>query len=264
MPASPRFFAAALNPRRRFAGLKDKGPHGVHLSLVIPAYNEAKRIGPTLDVALAYFARQHYDWEIIVVDDGSQDDTAKVVRSYKEVRLAQLAQNCGKGAATRRGMLEEAKGDIRFFYDADASTPIEEIEKCRPKFDAGADIVIGSRSLPDSQVELHQKWHREQMGRFYNRVLRTLALTKFIDTQCGFKGFTAKAAEICFSRQRLDRFSFDVELLYIAQRHHLRIDEIPVRWINSPTSRVHPIADAPRTFYDLLCIRANAVAGKYA
>ncbi len=235
----------------------------MHLSLVIPAYNEAERIGSSLELALGYFGRQDYDAEIIVVDDGSRDDTAAVVRSFAGVKLAQLDRNRGKGAATKRGMLEEATGRYRFYYDADASTPIEEVESCWPRFAAGADIVIGSRALAGSRIEIRQAWYREHMGRVYNMILRALGLTPFLDTQCGFKGFTAQAAELCFPRQTLSSFSFDAELLHIAAMHGLRIDEIPVRWLNSPKSRVNPVTDSTRMFLDLLHVRANAAAGRY-
>ena len=236
----------------------------MHLSLVIPAYNEAKRIGPTLELARAYLARQDYDWEIIVVDDGSRDGTAEVARACAGVRVVRLERNRGKGAAVRRGMLEEAGGAFRFFYDADASTPIEELESCWPRFADGADVVIGSRALAASRIERRQAWYREHMGRVFNVFLRGMGLTRFLDTQCGFKGFTARAAETCFSRQTLDGFSFDAELLYIAALHGLRVDEVPIRWVNSPKSRVNPVTDSTRMFLDLLRVRANGAAGRYS
>ena len=236
----------------------------MHLSLVIPAYNEAQRIGPTLELVRGYFARQDYASEIIVVDDGSRDGTAAVAGSFDGVKLVRLDRNRGKGAAVRRGMLKEASCAYRFYYDADASTPIEELETCWPRFAAGADIVIGSRALAASRIERRQAWYREHMGRVFNLFLRGLGLSQFRDTQCGFKGFTARAAEICLSRQTLDGFSFDAELLYIAGMHGLRVDEVPIRWLNSPQSRVNPLTDSARMFFDLLRVRANAAAGRYA
>ena len=161
-------------------------------------------------------------------------------------------------------MLGEATGAHRFFYDADASTPIEELESCWPRFADGADIVIGSRALAASRIERRQAWYREHMGRVFNVFLRGMGLTRFRDTQCGFKGFTARAAEICFSRQTLDGFSFDAELLYIAALHGLRVDEVPIRWVNSPKSRVNPVTDSTRMFLDLLRVRANGAAGRYS
>jgi dolichyl-phosphate beta-glucosyltransferase len=236
----------------------------MHLSLVIPAYNEAQRIGPTLERVRAYLARQDYAFEIIVVDDGSRDSTAAVAGSFEGVKVVRLDRNRGKGAAVRRGMLKEARGAHRFYYDADASTPIEELEACWPRFAAGADIVIGSRALAASRIERRQAWYREHMGRVFNLFLRGLGLTRFRDTQCGFKGFTARAAETCFPRQTLDGFSFDAELLHIAAMHGLRVDEVPVRWLNSPKSRVNPLTDSTRMFLDLLRVRANTAAGRYA
>lgn len=240
----------------------------MHLSLVIPAYNEAERIGDTLEHVLAYLGNQDYEAEVLVIDDGSNDDTARVVAGCQSaarvrLRLVSLGRNRGKGFAVRAGTFDEAQGEYRVFYDADASTPVEELEKLWPRFEAGADIVIGSRSLPDSDVRVRQAWYRETMGRIFNRILRVLRITPFVDTQCGFKGFTARACEVVFPRQTIDGFSFDAELLYIAARHGLRIDEVPVVWRNSPRSRVSPLLDAGRMFLDLLAIRLNDLAGKY-
>jgi dolichyl-phosphate beta-glucosyltransferase len=240
----------------------------MYLSLVIPAYNEADRIGDTLVAADRYFVRQDYDAEIIVVDDGSHDDTAEVVRGHQQerrtpVRLKSLTENRGKGCAVKAGMLEQATGRFRFFCDADGSTPIEELDRCGALFESQADIVIGSRALPDSIIQQRQAWYRENMGRCYNRIERILGITPYSDTQCGFKGFTDKAAEICFIRQTVSRFSFDAELLYIAAKHGLNILEIPVRWINSPNSKVNPVRDASRMFLDLVAIRLKDLSGRY-
>lgn len=240
----------------------------MRLSLVIPAYNEAARIGPTLEQARDYLRRHDGGAEIIVVDDGSTDGTADVVRRFESadgpaVRLHVFPENRGKGAAVREGMLRQAAGDFRFFTDADGSTPVEEMEKCGALFGGEADIVIGSRALPESRIEIHQAWHRERMGRMFNTLLRTVRLTRFRDTQCGFKGFTADAAERCFSRQTLDGFSFDVEVLFIAGLQGLRVREVPVVWRNSPQSRVHACTDSTRMFRDALRIRLNAGAGRY-
>ncbi len=230
------------------------------LSLVIPAYNEAGRIERTLRHVLQYFDAQPYSAEVIVVDDGSTDATAGIIRAFHTpyrtpVHLHQLSENRGKGAAVKAGMLEVAQGEFRIFFDADGSTPIEEVEKLWPLLDSGVDVVLASRSLPDSQVEVHQAKYREAMGRVFNRILHILKLTSFIDTQCGFKAFSATATEQLFRRQTLDGFSFDVELLHIAEKLELRIEEIPVRWRNSRASRVNPVTDSMRMFWDLLVIR---------
>lgn len=241
----------------------------MRLSLVIPAYNEAGRIAPTLGAARDHLAGMPFDSEIIVVDDGSTDGTAEVVRGFLRdsgpaVRLHSLGVNRGKGAAVREGMLNLAAGEYRFFMDADSSTPVDEVDDCWRLFGAGADIVIGSRALPESRIELRQPWYRENMGRVFNLLLRSLRLTPFRDTQCGFKGFTADAARQCFSRQRMEGFAFDAEVLFIAALHGLKVVEKPVRWVNSPQSRVHPVTDSPRMFADMLRIRANARKGWYA
>jgi len=235
----------------------------VRLSLVIPAYNEAKRIGWTLLAVDAYLARQDYESEVVVVDDGSSDDTAAVAKAAsRAVRVISYRPNRGKGHAVKTGMLAAA-GDYRLFNDADGSTPIEELDKLWPRFEAGADIVIGSRSLPESDVRVRQHILRETMGRTFNLFVKLILREPYIDTQCGFKGFTAAATELVFRRQRIEGFCVDPELLYIARKHGLRIDEVPVRWINSPDSRVRVIGDSLRMFCDLLRIRLNDVKGSY-
>jgi dolichyl-phosphate beta-glucosyltransferase len=234
----------------------------VHLSLVIPAYNEDKRIGDTLRHVSEYLSSQSYDSEILVVDDGSSDKTSMVVQSFPKVKLLAYQPNRGKGHAVKVGMLA-AKGRYRVFYDADASTPIEEVEKLWPAFAKGAHVVIGSRSMPGSDVQVHQAWYRENMGRMYNVLVRLFAVRGMPDTQCGFKGFTAEACAAIFPRQTIDRFSFDVELLYIAQKFKLRISETPIRWINCPHTRVRAIRDSAKMILDLVTIRLRDLLGRY-
>ncbi len=240
----------------------------MHISLVIPAFNEESRITGTLEKADAFFSRQPYDAEIIVVDDGSTDKTGAQVEAFQKkastpLILEVLPENRGKGAAVRQGMLHKAKGDFRFFYDADSATPVEELLRCDDLFEGRAEVLIGSRALPESKIHKRQAWYRMTMGRCFNRIVRLLGLTAYADTQCGFKGFTKEAAQICFSRQTIDGFGFDAELLYIAARHGLRISELPVNWYNSPQSKVNPMSDAARMFLDLFVILKNSRTGRY-
>ena len=243
-------------------------PQPVHLSLVIPAYNEAERIGSTLERVLSFLDQQAFRSEVVVVDDGSRDNTRGVVGRFLEhsptrVRILDYPKNQGKGHAVRVGMTA-ATGAYRVFYDADGSTPIEELDRLWPAFQNGAQVAIGSRSIPGANVEVHQAWYRETMGKTFNLLLRTAGLTRFRDTQCGFKGFTARACDVIFPRQTIMRYSFDAELLYIAQKHGLPIAEVPIHWVNSPHSRVHPIFDAARMVWDLLLIRWYGLRGRYS
>lgn len=233
-------------------------------SLIIPAYNEAGRIGSTLENVQSYLSRQAYSSEIIVVDDGSSDNTAQVVQEgFPNVQVIRYEPNRGKGCAVRTGMLA-AVGNYRVFYDADASTPIEELEKLWPKFEAGADVVIGSRSLPDSVIEVPQPYYRAKMGKVFSLLVQLFGLWGIPDSQCGFKGFTRHAVQVIFPRQTIEHFSFDVELLFIARKHKLRIAQVPVRWINCPLTRVNAITDSSRMFYELMLIRFREITGRYA
>lgn len=235
----------------------------MRLSIVIPAYNEDDRIGPTLERINAFLAKADYESEIIVVDDGSSDNTVSVVHDKAPAtQVISYRPNRGKGHAVRTGMTA-AKGDIRVFYDADGSTPIEEVDKLWPVFESGAEVVIGSRSIPGADVQIHQPWYRENMGRVFNRIIRILGITHFPDTQCGFKAFTAHACSIVLPRQTIARFSFDAELLYIAQKHDLRVEQLPIRWINSPHTSVHALIDSVRMFWDVLTIRFKDAMGRY-
>lgn len=234
-----------------------------HLSVVIPAYNEERRIGPTLDAMKAYLDARDYAYEIIVVDDGSGDATSAIVREqYPGVRLITCPGNKGKGYAVKQGMLA-ADGAYRLFYDADSSTPIEELEKVWPLMEAGAAIVIGSRALPDSNVEVRQPWYRQNMGRIYNLLLRSLFLTEYPDTQCGFKVLTAGATETVFPRETMNGYGSDCEVLCIARVHGLPVAQIPVRWLNSPDTRVHAFFDSLDMIREVLIIRWNLFRGRY-
>lgn len=236
------------------------------LSVVIPAYNEEARIGPSLARVVAHLAARGGRSEVLVVIDGSRDRTAEIVRATDArvpVRLLDRGVNGGKGSCVRRGMLA-ARGARRLFTDADLSTPIEEIERLLAALNAGHDVAIGSRRLAASRVPVPQPWWRRLMGRGFNAAAQWLAVPGIHDTQCGFKLFSAAACDAVFSRQRIDDFGFDVELLWIARRLGLRIAEIPVTWIDDPRSTVRPVRDATRMFLDLLRIRRADRRGLYA
>ncbi|MCX7717464.1 MAG: glycosyltransferase family 2 protein [Candidatus Sumerlaeaceae bacterium] len=235
----------------------DQTPATPHLSVIIPAYNEEHRLQQSLPVVFDYLRRQPYDWEVLVVDDGSRDATGEVARRLGAglpVRVLRNDPNRGKGFSIRRGMME-ARGRHRLFSDADLSTPIEELDKFWPVLAGGCGVAIGSRALKESRLEVRQAPYRELMGRAFNLLVQALLLPGIRDTQCGFKIFTAAAAEAVFPHQTLDGFSFDVEILVLARRAGFRVHEVPVRWINSPDTRVHALRDSVKMFTDLLRIR---------
>lgn len=234
------------------------------LSVIVPAYNEEERVGGTIRLIEDYLASRRIRWELIIVDDGSSDRTAEVARqSFRHPansRVVSNPRNMGKGATIRNGMLHHARGHYRLFTDADNSTPIEEVSKLLRRLRQGkCDIAIGSRALPASVIEVHQPIHRETMGRIFNILVQAIVLPGIRDTQCGFKLFTAEAAEYVFKRQTLDGFSFDVEILALAHRAGYKIAEVPIRWINSPASRVSPLKDSAKMFLDLFRIRFRKV-----
>jgi dolichyl-phosphate beta-glucosyltransferase len=233
------------------------------LSVVIPAYNEAERLPPTLLAVRRFLDAGRRPYEILVVDDGSRDATAARAREAGGPGLSVLVneKNRGKGHAVRRGMLAAA-GQLRLMTDADLSTPIELLPRLLARLDEGHDIAIGSRALPDSRVEVRQPFYRESLGRFFNLLVRLLALPGLRDTQCGFKLFTAEAARVAFAPARLHGFSFDVETLYIARRRGLKIAEVPVTWRNDAATRVG-LGRGAAAFLDLVRIRAHALAGHY-
>jgi glycosyltransferase involved in cell wall biosynthesis len=236
------------------------------LTVVVPAYKEASRIEPTLQRISEYGAAQPWKTEIIVVLDGGPVDTAAAVaraqEKYPGITVLNNGVNRGKGYSVRTGMLV-ARGRYVLFSDADLSTPIEESARLISALDAGADVAIGSRALAQSRVTVHQPWWRESMGRTFNWFVQRLAVQGISDTQCGFKCFRQDAARRIFALQRLDRFAFDVEVLWIAQHLGLKVVELPVTWVNSPASTVNPIRDSSRMLVDLLRIRVNHWGGHY-
>lgn len=228
------------------------------LSVIVPAYNEEQRVPATIERIEEYLGTLGKTWELIVVDDGSRDRTIDVARAAMKSpnsRVEPNPRNMGKGASIRNGMTM-ARGQFRLFSDADLSTPIEELEKLLAAMERdGAAVAIGSRALKESQLEKRQPLHRELMGRVFNLLVQAVALGGIKDTQCGFKLFTAPAAEAIFPKQRYDGFSFDVEILVLARKLGFRIVEVPVRWIDSPASRVSPIKDSAKMFWDVVKIR---------
>src|SRR5579863_2066381 len=235
-------------------------------SIVIPAYNEETRLGATLDRILAYVRQQGWDAEIIVVNDGSRDKTADLVREFAEknpiVRLVENPGNRGKGYSVRHGMLK-ARGDVVVFSDADLSSPIEEMPKLLDAISQGADIAIGSRWLRAELQTQRQSVHRQIFGRVFNLLMRMILGLKFKDTQCGFKAFTRQAAQTILPLQRIERWGFDPEILFLARKFGLRVDEIPVRWGHSGETRIHPVLDGSRMFQEMLRVRWYDITGKY-
>src|ERR1022692_702996 len=235
-------------------------------SFIIPAYNESVRIRPTLHALLRHTQEQNWDVEILVVDDGSRDDTAQIVREYgkahPQIMLVDNPGNRGKGYSVRNGMLH-ARGDICLFTDADLSSPISEASKLFGAIAAGADIAIGSRWLrPDLQTD-RQPLYRQAFGRIFNVVLRVFLGLNFADTQCGFKAFRREAAQRIFRLQKIERWGFDPGILFLARRAGLRVDEVPVVWAHAEGTRLQPFRDGMRMFNEVLRIRWYAMSGQY-
>jgi len=236
----------------------DQDNDNIRLSIVIPAYNEARRIQPTLEATLAFFAGDTAV-EIIVVDDGSTDNTVEVVRGYQEkqaqLRLITNADNQGKGGVVRQGLLA-ARGRRRLFMDADLSTPLSELAKLEQALDQGADVAIGSRALAQSQIEQAQPRLREFAGKVFNWLLQLWLLPGIQDTQCGFKLFTSQAAEAIFARQQLNSLIFDAEVLFLAQKMGFSIEEVPIVWADDADTRFgFTLKNAWIVWRDLIWIR---------
>jgi glycosyltransferase involved in cell wall biosynthesis len=235
-------------------------------SIVIPAYNEGARLGATLEKVLTYLHQQGWDAEVIVVNDGSRDNTAEIVRSFAAkdpaLRLVENPGNRGKGYSVRNGMLN-ARGRVVLFSDADLSSPIEEAPKLFQALENGADIAIGSRWLRAETQTQRQPLHRQLFGRIFNLLLRLTLGLKFKDTQCGFKAFKQRAAQTIFPLQKIERWGFDPEILFLARKFGLKVEEIPVAWGHSGDTRINPVLDGARMFQEMLHIRWNDVTGKY-
>ena len=236
------------------------------LSIVIPAYNEAGRLTPTLRDYVAYCAASGRAAEVIVVDDGSLDATSVVVEQFAaehpQVRLIRLAENRGKGYAVRSGVVN-ARGKLVLFADADGATPLAEIERLEAALRDGADLAIGSRAVHAAGVRVNARLYRRLMGRLFHRLVETLTVKGVHDTQCGFKLFRGSVAQDLFSRMRMRGFSFDVELLMMAQRRGYRIAEVPVNWTHQPGSKVNLVTDSALMARDLFVIRGRYLSGEY-
>ncbi len=238
----------------------------MRLSIIVPAYNEEKRIAKTLEAIDSYLRKQSYDYEILVVSDGSKDKTADVVKGLyskiKNLRLVDNKLNHGKGYVVRQGMLE-AKGEYRLFTDADNSTSIDQVEKMWPEFDKGFAVVIGSRDIKGAVLDPPQPIHRRLLGDLFRLLTQVLCGTwGILDSQCGFKGISKKAAEAIFPKCRIDRFAFDPEILVIAKKEKFKIKEIPIVWKNDLESKVKFISIF-KMARDLFKIRWNMIARKY-
>jgi dolichyl-phosphate beta-glucosyltransferase len=235
-------------------------------SIVVPAYNERARIGGTLEQVLEHVRAQKWNAEIVVVNDGSRDDTASFVRQFAaqhpEVRLIENPGNKGKGYAVRNGVLN-ARGQVILFTDADLSSPITEAAKLFAALEKGADVAIGSRWLDPTLQFQRQSWRRQIMSRAFNVFTRVVLWFPYHDTQCGFKAFTRHAAQTIFPLLRINRWGFDAEIIYLAHRMKLQVAEVAVKWGHDEGSKLHPWRDGFYMGLDTLKIRWLSWAGGY-
>jgi dolichyl-phosphate beta-glucosyltransferase len=237
----------------------------IELSIVIPSYNEEKRLPATLERIASYIKTSGRASEVIVVDDGSTDKTAEVAKSYsgqiENLRVVPNGKNRGKGYSVKHGSME-AVGDIVLFTDADLSAPIEEADKLLGEMDE-YDVAIGSRAVNRALIEVHESKFREFAGIVFNKIVRIILRLPFVDTQCGFKAFRREKSKILFEQQTIERFGFDPELLYLARHHGLKTIEVAVRWAHSPATKINMWRDSLQMFLDVVVIRWNALRGRY-
>jgi len=243
----------------------------IRLSIIIPAYNEEMRLVGSLEDIVEKVSGVFSPFEIIIVDDGSGDGTVAVAEDFIRTckgsgtvcKVLKVPENRGKGHAVKMGMME-ASGDITLMTDADLSTPIEELERLVLLMEnEGPDIVIGSRGLSGSDVRIHQPWYREYGGKFFNLIVRGITWLPYRDTQCGFKLFRMASCRSIFEKLRINRFAFDVEILFIAKAMGLKVIEDPVIWRHSEGSKVNMLSDSIVTFMELIHIRWNSFLGRY-
>jgi glycosyltransferase involved in cell wall biosynthesis len=243
------------------------GGVGPKYSIVIPAFNESARIPATLASVVECVRSQGWAAEVLVVNDGSLDTTAAVVREFArtapEVRLLENSENRGKGYSVRAGMLE-ARGEIVMFTDSDLSAPIEEADRLFAAIEGGADIAIGSRWLESGRQTHRQPLYRQFFGRCFNAVTRGVMGLRFADTQCGFKAFTREAAQTVFQLQTIERWGFDPEILFIALKRGYRVQEVAVSWAHDERSRMSYLKDGMKMLEEIAIIRWNALTGRYS
>jgi len=242
-----------------------RGTSAVELSIIVPSFNEELRLPASLELIAAYVNSSDRVTEVLVVDDGSADRTAEVAASFQDriqnLRVLMNGENRGKGYSVRHGM-QEARGEYVLFTDADLSAPIEESDKLLSAL-RQYDVAIGSRALNRDLIDVHESLFREFAGIIFNRIVRIVLWLPFVDTQCGFKAFRRESCRIIFEQQRIERFGFDPELLYLARHHGLKATEIPVRWSHSPATKINMMRDSIQMFVDVFAIRWNSLLGRY-
>lgn len=239
----------------------------IDISIILPCYNEELRLRPTVESIINYFSHKQDKIELIIVNDGSKDGTLELIKELVQqypitVKFLTYEINRGKGYATKLGMLA-AEGKLILYNDADGASPVEEIEKLIDAINSGYDIAIGSRALASENTQVKTNVFRKIIGRIFSFFVSLIILGKIKDTQCGFKLFTQESAKFLFTRQTAERFSFDVEILFLAQKNKLKIAEVPINWTNVPGSKVNLIGDSLNMFFDLLQYRLKDLLKTY-